>query len=135
MLKELRKYMAALAFLAVVALISIGVFMIGKDSTKDEHVQSECEKKGPVHNVEIQYGQASPTSIDAIICDQLTITNKDDKLRLVAFGVHSEHIYYDGIAERPLSKNQELTVTLSQKGTYLFHDHLEEKVNGKFYVR
>lgn len=123
-------------FVVLVALISFGAFFIGQNATEREAPETtNCESVGSSHVVEIKNDRFTPDSVDAKICDELTIVNKDDKLRLVAFGVHSQHIYYDGVTEKTLKKDQQLTVTLNQTGTYIFHDHLQEEVQGEFSVQ
>ena len=135
MVKGIRKYLALLIFISVVSLISISTFLIGRNSTKSEVAKEDCASTGLTHTVKIENDRISPPHIDAKICDRLIIVNKDEKLRLMAFGVHDEHIYYSGITEKPLSKNKELAVTLEQRGTYLFHDHLQDEVTGQFNVQ
>lgn len=135
MIKGIRKYLALLIFISVVSLISIGTFFVGKNSTKSDVAKEDCRSTGLTHTVEIKNDRISPAQIDAKICDRLIIVNKDEKLRLMAFGVHDEHIYYSGITEKPLSKDQELAVTLEQRGAYLFHDHLQDEVTGQFSVQ
>ncbi|MEX2014702.1 MAG: cupredoxin domain-containing protein [Candidatus Saccharimonadales bacterium] len=123
-------------FLALVILISFGTFFIGKNTAKREAAQVEdCLTKGPDHMIEIKNDKFTPESVDAKICDELTIVNKDEKLRLVAFGLHDKHIYYDGITENALKKDESMTITLNQIGTYIFHDHLQEEVEGQFSVQ
>jgi hypothetical protein len=122
-------------FPALVVLISFSVFWIGKNATKYEAVKvQDCRLKGNEYIAEIKNDQIAPAFIDTTICDQLTVINKDDKLRLVAFGVHDSHITYDGIVEKVLKKDESLTITLNQAGTYLFHDHLQEEVQAQFRV-
>ncbi|HEX5797962.1 MAG TPA: cupredoxin domain-containing protein [Candidatus Saccharimonadales bacterium] len=124
------------AFFIFVALISFGTFFIAKNATKREAVKAEdCESIGLEHSVEVKNDEFAPKSVDAKICDELTIINRDEKLRLIAFGLHNEHIYYNGVTEKILKKDEELTITLNQAGTYIFHDHLQEEVQGEFSVQ
>lgn len=124
------------AFLILVILVSFGTFIVGRNTTKREPVKVEsCQTKGSEHRAVIENDQIDPKTIEANVCDTLTIINNDGKLRLVAFGIHSEHIYYDGVTEKPLSKGESLSITLNQRGTYLFHDHLQEEVQANFTVQ
>lgn len=93
-----------------------------------------CLQAGKEHKVTIRRGQVEPARIEAKLCDKLTITNTDDQLRLLAFGVHENHQAYDGVIEKVLQKNQSLTVTLNKTGTYRFHDHLDAGAQGSFTV-
>ncbi len=94
-----------------------------------------CSKTGTAHAVTIHDSVVSPEHTDAKICDTLTVTNEDNRLRLMAFGAHDHHQAYGGITEKVLSQNQHLTITFNQAGTYEFHDHLEDTVIGYFTVR
>jgi plastocyanin len=96
--------------------------------------QATCSQQGETHVVTIKAGKLSPTETNAQRCDILTITNTDDTLRNMAFGVHDRHVTYDGITERVLKKGESLTVTLKQTGHYTFHDHLHEAVAGSVTV-
>lgn len=93
-----------------------------------------CNHSQTTHIVIIQDNTTSPEHIEALLCDKLTITNNDDKLRYIAFGVHNEHITYDGITEKNLKKGESFTVTLNQSGSYIFHDHNQEEVEATFTV-
>lgn len=113
-----------------------GTFWLGKNATKRQAAEAQnCQAEGPSHVIEIKNDKFTPDYIDAKICDKLTIVNRDDKLRLVAFGVHDEHIYYDGVTEKVLKKDEQLTISLNQAGIYIFHDHLQEEVQGRFKVQ
>ena len=68
------------------------------------------------------------------LCDTLTIVNKDNEAREIAFGNHEAHVPYDGIAERVLSKGQSLTITFNKAGSFHWHDHLHDEVEGFFTV-
>lgn len=122
-------------FVIAMVVIAGGTFLIGKNATKNEKAETvDCRAKGPSHNVEIRNGQTVPSYTQAKSCDELTITNKDDKLRLISFGVHDEHISYDDVTEKALKKDESLSVTLNQPGKYIFHDHFQEEVSGQFNV-
>lgn len=126
-----------LIFLLVIAVVGVsaGTFWIGKNATKNQKAETvDCPAKGENHSVQIQNDQATPALTNAKLCDELTIINLDDKLRLMAFGVHDAHINYGGVSERPLKKGDSFSVTLNQAGSYIFHDHLQEEVGGQFSV-
>ncbi len=131
-----KQHLLLFLFLIFIALVVFGTFWLGKNATKHEKADIvECTQAGAEHTVEIKNSEVIPQYVDAKVCDKLTIINRDDKLRLIAFGVHDEHIYYDGITEKALKKDQSLSATLNQTGIYLFHDHIEDKVQGQFNVR
>lgn len=95
---------------------------------------AQCPGKHAGHVVLIQNNAMVPKHTEALLCDTLTITNKDDVLRLVAFGPHDDHQPYDGVTEKLLKKGQSLTVRLNKVGTYQFHDHLQDVAQGDFTV-
>ena len=104
------------------------------ESKKPATIISDCKQKGKNHTVTLQDNKMLPKHTDAHLCDTLTILNKDPRGRLMAFGVHSRHIHYDGISEKQLGQGQSFSVTLGQTGTYKIHDHLEDEVQGNFTV-
>ncbi len=105
-----------------------------KTSTTAQSTVAQCTRKGAVHTVAIQNDVASPKHTDGLLCDTLTITNYDSRVRLIAFGEHDNHQPYDGVEEKELAKDQSLTITLNQAGTFEFHDHIGDIVQGDFTV-
>lgn len=93
-----------------------------------------CATRHVNHQVKIQYSVIMPIHTQARLCDSLTITNRDDRLRLIAFGPHDHHAAYDGVTEKTLGLDQSLTITLNQLGTYSFHDHIADQLVGSFTV-
>ncbi len=98
---------------------------------------NSCKASGtPVaYKVTIQDGKVSDDHVSGKRCDTITFMNKDSTAREVAFGPHEHHMPYDGVAERVLSKNQSLTITLDQTGSFQWHDHLHDEVVGYFTVK
>lgn len=96
---------------------------------------STCHSKGINHLATIKNGTVNPTHISGRLCDTLTITNTDDVLRFIAFGLHEEHEPYDGVSEKTIGQGQSFTVTLNQTGSFKFHDHLHDEVAGTFTVQ
>jgi plastocyanin len=136
MSKNLKSSLVLIAFLGVIFLGVFGTFWVGKNATRHEKAEVvECTVQAAGHTVEIKDGKVIPQYLDAKVCDKLTIINRDDRLRLIAFGVHDDHIYYNGITEKVLKKDQSLSVTLNQTGVYLFHDHIQDEVQGQFNVQ
>lgn len=86
------------------------------------------------HKVIIKNDQAEPSTTKASLCDTLNITNLDDSERLIAFGPHEDHVAYNGVSARLLSKDQSFTITLNKAGTYRFHDHIHDNAVGYFIV-
>jgi len=93
-----------------------------------------CQTTGASHIVTISGGVATPSHIEAHLCDTLTFLNQDDTPREMAFGAHPQHSTYAGEGELPLRKGRGKTITLNEAGTYRFHDHLNPEVYGDFIV-
>lgn len=119
-------------------LIIFGSFLIIASVTlklENSFKKTECIKtKGVSYNAVIQNNVIVPSDITAKLCDTLTIINADTVSRVMAFGKHESHISYAGTGETQLNKDQSLTIVLSQKGTYIFHDHNNEDLKGTFTV-
>ena len=119
--------------------ISAGVGYLTENYLKNEPKKtpvtvSDCKQKGKNHLITLQDDQMLPKHTEAKLCDTLTVVNRDPRVRLMAFGVHSRHIHYDGVSEKELETEQSFSVTLNQTGTYKVHDHLQDEVQGNFTV-
>ena len=118
--------------LVVVIGVSLAIGLSGNRSAANG-----CDPSAPVvtHTVSVQGGKVSDPNIAAVLCEKLTIVNKDDETRLIAFGVHDRHTTYDGVSQRLVGQDEELTVTLNKVGTYHWHDHEHDEVEGYFTVK
>lgn len=127
---------AIFALLAVLGLAVCVITAIASQNLLATATDDPCQnsKNTTTYRVEIQNDKVSPKDTRAKLCDQLIITNRDHKSRRLAFGEHDQHIAYDGIKEKILSRGQNLTVTLNKPGAFMFHDHYEEEVQGFFTV-
>ena len=136
--KELRLALVIIGLAIAISAISFIVYGLDNHYSKDNKViqpaVAECQDKGTAHVVIIQNNSANPQHTSATLCDTLTITNSDNRERLIAFGPHDDHQPYDGITEKVLDKGQDLTITLNQAGTYHFHDHIGDVAQGDFTV-
>lgn len=128
----------------IIALLGIGLiggivfasnnYLDNQSKAKEEKTVACAGAKGTRHEVKIQNDQVTPKHTDGRLCDTLVITNLDPKVREIAFGVHSQHVAYDGIEEEPVDQTKSLTVTLNKTGEFLFHDHDQDDVRGTFTV-
>lgn len=131
-------------FIVVIAIIGVGVVIGGviylsakylDKQTRNTAANVDCiGKTGVNHEVVIENDVVVPKVTNGKLCDTMTITNKDDKEREMAFGQHSNHVAYDGITEQELAKDKSLTVTFNKTGEYIFHDHHQDTVRGTFVV-
>lgn len=96
--------------------------------------QNSCSGQHKTWLVKIQNDHVQPLETNSHRCDKLTILNLDKAEREMAFGQHEHHVAYDGVTERLLNQGQSFTVTLDQKGSFVFHDHFNDDVSGSFIV-
>lgn len=131
-----RPVLPILGLLILLAIVFGLIFTLSRASQTEDGAAAtiSCTKTGRDHLVVIKNNQAVPQHTAGNACDRLTITNDDDKIRLMAFGAHDHHRPYDGTTEKVLDKGQSLSVTLDQTGTFKFHDHLDDTVQGTFTV-
>lgn len=104
------------------------------ESNKAAAAYPKCQGNHAVHAVIIRNDKVVPSHTAGKRCDTLVITNLDDTPRIMAFGPHENHVSYDGVSERYLSKDGKFSVTLVQPGNFLFHDHENPAVQGTFTV-
>jgi plastocyanin len=93
-----------------------------------------CAEIHKNHVIYFVNGKVTPIHTEAQYCDTLSFVNQDSVEREVAFGVHPAHIPYAGVSEFPLTKRKDYTITLSEAGTYEFHDHDHPDAFGTFTV-
>jgi cytochrome o ubiquinol oxidase operon protein cyoD len=94
-----------------------------------------CKELYDNHQVTIINGQVFPSHTTAGECDTLTFINEDDTVRAIAFGEHPDHGTYAGNSELlVVKKGRNETITLSETGTFQFHDHEQPETAGEFTV-
>lgn len=115
----------------VVLVLAAGGFFAMSQGSSDPGCRHTT---GDAHTVVISNSKPSTSHVYGKLCDTLTFRNKDDITREIAFGNHDHHVPYDGVAEKVLNQNQSFTVTLNQVGTFHWHDHEHDEVEGYFTV-
>jgi len=117
-----------------VVLIIGGALFVG---LSQRMTTPSCAANVLATNVRIIIANNTPSQPDvtAQLCDTLTIVNQDTVTREIAFGPHDHHTPYDGITERVLKRGESFTVTLNKAGTYHWHDHIHDEVQGDFTVK
>lgn len=129
--------LGVVALLIMVAIASVVVLLASKAlGTPAHHNETvTCTGTDTDYIVTIQNSQLSINDIHAHRCDKLTVINEDKTLRLMAFGQHDHHQSYDGVTEKVLAQGQSFSVVLDQTGSFTFHDHLHDEVQGTFTVQ
>ncbi|HET6924560.1 MAG TPA: hypothetical protein VFH39_01885 [Candidatus Saccharimonadales bacterium] len=117
--------------LALLVLAVVGISLLGRPEAGSDACGAA---NGPLHTIVITNGHPSSGTVQGNLCDRLTFVNDDHLTREIAFGPHEDHVSYDGIAERFLNYGQSFTITLNETGTYHWHDHLHDDVEGYFTV-
>ncbi len=93
-----------------------------------------CEGQHTNHIVTIKNDKVAPLHTDAQRCDTLTFSNQDGQVIDMAFGEHPRHDAYAGQSEYIIRSGSNKTITLSEVGSYKFHNHLNEETAGNFTV-
>ena len=93
-----------------------------------------CHGQYPNHQVTIKNGVVTPEHTSAQKCDTLTFINQVSEVRELTFGEHPEHKSYAGETEYIIRGGKSKTITLSESGTYQFHDHLQPETAGDLTV-
>ncbi len=134
--KDIKKLLLAYAPILIFGVLGVVIFLVISASIRSarQPVGVSCSRVGVNHSVVINDDKLDQPIIHGVLCDTLTITNQDDRIRLIAFGTHDHHVPYDGVTEQYLTHDQSLTVVFDQPGHFIFHDHLNDAVKGTFYV-
>ena len=135
LMKKLLPLYVVLSVLVLGGAVYLGTHYLADTYLNDHAETSKCETKGEAHKVTIENDVVSPNNTEGKHCDTLTITNRDNKLRLIAFGIHGHHQTYDNTTEKAIGKDQSLTIVMEKTGTYRFHDHDDDTVAGNFTVK
>lgn len=104
------------------------IYQIGGEQT------GACEGQYANHQITIKNDLVTPLHTVAQRCDTLTFINDDSDVKNIVFGEHPEHKAYAGESEYIIRKGHNKTITLSELGTYEFHDHLQPETAGDFTV-
>ncbi|MEK7603096.1 MAG: hypothetical protein AAB459_02550 [Patescibacteria group bacterium] len=94
-----------------------------------------CQAQHENHRVNISDGLVSPLYITAQKCDTLTFINNDEKYLEISFGLHPEHDAYAGENDIIVRSGKSKTITLSESGSFRFHNHLQPETAGYFTVK
>ncbi|MDL2342136.1 MAG: cytochrome C oxidase subunit IV family protein [Patescibacteria group bacterium] len=107
---------------------SEGIYQVSGELT------GACRGHYPNHRVTIENGKVTPLLTIATKCDTLTFIDNDIVNVAITFGPHIHHTSYAGLDILSVPKAHTKTITLSQTGTFLFHDHTRPEVKGSFAV-
>lgn len=105
-----------------------GIYQVGGKET------GACRELGTNYRIVIKDDIASPQTTGAAKCDTLTFINEDDDTKEITFGPHPDHGTYAGVEELAVRSGKSKTITLSETGSYSFHDHLQPETAGEFSV-
>ncbi len=94
-----------------------------------------CRGEYTDHKVVVKNNIATPSYIEASLCETITFIKEDDVDREITFASHPSHGSYAGETELRLRKGRGTMITLGQPGTYQFHDHLNPETAGYFIVK
>jgi cytochrome o ubiquinol oxidase operon protein cyoD len=104
-----------------------GIYQIGGEKT------GACQQVHEHQHIVIKDGVASPSHVDAGLCDTLTVTS-EDATRTIVFGEPGQPESYAGEIDLTLYKGRPETFTLSQMGTHQFQDREHPETAAGFTV-
>jgi plastocyanin len=124
-----------LAFVVLGAMV-VGVAVTAGNKLLTRHTEASmlCMTTGKTIEVKIKDDVMAPRVITAHRCDRMTVTNLDPTTREIGFGEHDRHTAYDGVTEKIIRQNESFTISFSKTGTFHFHDHFHDEVEGQFTV-
>jgi cytochrome o ubiquinol oxidase operon protein cyoD len=105
-----------------------GIYQIGGTAT------GACQGQHPNHIITIKNGMLDPARTLANQCDTASFINADNVNIAIVFGSPSTRRSYAGLADIALRKGSNKTISLSQEGTFEFHDSLHPYTVGTFVV-
>jgi hypothetical protein len=137
MKRHTKALILSLVALCIAIAIAVGaVFVVRAYSDKQyASLHEGCHQNQTNHLITIKNDKANPATFQAQRCETLTITNLDDVNREMAFGLHDDHVAYDGVLEKFLQKGESFTVNLIQTGSFRVHDHENDDVEATFVVK
>lgn len=104
------------------------IYQIGGEQT------GACQAMGANHRVVLTNDQINPMHVSARLCDTLSFVNNSDKTQYIMFGTPDEHTTYAGEETLTIRKGDSKTMTLSEQGTHLFHNHMHTETTADFTV-
>jgi len=105
-----------------------GIYQVNGEKT------GACQGQYPNHQIIIKDGVATPSFISAKQCDTLTYITQDGRPNDIVFTQDAKTASYAGVASYSVRKGQNQTITLSELGTYQFHDSAQPATAGSFTV-
>ncbi|HEV7453650.1 MAG TPA: cytochrome o ubiquinol oxidase subunit IV [Candidatus Saccharimonadales bacterium] len=89
---------------------------------------------GTNHEVMLMDNTATPSHINAHLCDTITFMNHDSTTREIDFGAPGKVAMYAGKSNMTAYGHHDTVMRLTEAGTHKFHDHKENKMTGDFTV-
>jgi cytochrome o ubiquinol oxidase subunit IV len=105
-----------------------GIYQVGGEKT------GACQGQHANHKITIKNDLVYPAHTEAHMCDTLTFMNAGSEPREITFGTHQDHGVYAGESDLTIRKGRPKSITLSEVGTYQFHEHLRAEMAGDFTV-
>lgn len=129
-----KKLLIFTGIIIVIVAIAGAESLIASHLIASDNTSQNCRGNHTGHTILLNGKNATPRTVIAPLCDTVTFKNTDSTTVLIAFGPHEHHVAYDGILEHELKQDESFTITLNKTGTFYFHDHLEDIIEGQFTV-
>ncbi|HLZ14669.1 MAG TPA: cytochrome o ubiquinol oxidase subunit IV [Candidatus Saccharimonadales bacterium] len=89
---------------------------------------------GKNYEVMMMDGRVTPDHIEAHVCDTLIIVNHDSPTRNIIYGSGNNTETYAGQPGPSIPRGQSAAISLTEPGTYTFHDKTLSTMSGAFTV-
>lgn len=110
----------------VVTIAAVAIGIGARQPAIDPRAGEPCDKPGVVHEYVIEDGKFNRPIANVQRCDTVNLVNTDDSAYLLAFGDHSNHIYYPGFPEQLLKSKGSVSFNAVKTGKYELHDHYRD---------
>lgn len=107
---------------------SEGIYRVGGQLT------GACQGQHANHQIIVKADTSTPLLTVADKCDTLTFVNADTSNVIINFGTRDQGTAYAGLTDVAAPKGRTKTITLSELGTFQFHDKRRPGVGGSFAV-
>lgn len=95
-----------------------------------------CAHNGKSHTIAIQGDSFMPDKLVGNRCDIVTFINNDQHaVYLPSFGDHPHDLHYAGFPDKVLGYNQKESFVAHTEGTFTFHDHLKDQIDGLLIIK
>lgn len=106
-----------------------GIAQIGGQET------GACQQKGERHHITLADGKATPTHVNAKLCDTITFFIGDTSDHEIVFGTTTNKLVYGGEEKLGLRRGRGKVINLNEAGSFTYFDSKDTTITGTFTVQ